>query len=46
MKIELTSIQAELIYFALSKAQDSLTDEATDEEWQAYEELMNLVSGR
>ena len=42
-RIEITEAQAEIIYLALSKSQDALTDTATDEEYYAFDTLMNLV---
>ena len=46
IKIEMTEEQSEIVYLALSKAQNALPYEATDEEYEALEVLMNLVIGR
>ncbi len=46
MNITLTPEQVEIVYLALSQAQDRLTHESTEEEWRAYEDLMDLVTGR
>jgi hypothetical protein len=46
MNITLTPEQVEIVYLALSQAQDRLTYESTDEEWKAYDDLMDLVIGR
>lgn len=42
-KIEITADQSEIIYLALQNAQSRLTDTATDEEYEEYENLMNIV---
>ena len=42
--LEVTTKQAEALYLAISEAQNRLTDTATDEEYEAYDDLLDLIS--